>query len=265
MVPGADRRARFGFCAGVGIEGIELRPDVVPAAAEEVRRAARETGVQPVLCGARPGGAALDARPEERARYMAAVREALDLAADVGARGVIVLATSELKEEPARPRLADLSPWMGRHALERELLHAQLRELGPHAARRGVRVIIEPVNRYEQWGPTTVGAAADICRAAGEGIGVMADFFHMQIEEADVGAAITAAGPLLCPVHVADNTRGLPGTGHMDFRPGLRALRQIAYDGCYGFEGWLPDRNPAAALRQAMEQLRVLMAEVSGE
>jgi sugar phosphate isomerase/epimerase len=64
----------------------------------------------------------------------------------------------------------------------------------------------------------------------------MADFFHMGIEEADIAASIRATGQHIVYVHVADSNRLQPGRGHLDFRPGFRALKEIGYDGPLAIE-----------------------------
>jgi len=64
----------------------------------------------------------------------------------------------------------------------------------------------------------------------------MADFFHMNIEEADIAASIRAAGQHIVHVHVADSNRLQPGKGHLDFRPGFAALKESGYDGYLGIE-----------------------------
>lgn len=75
-----------------------------------------------------------------------------------------------------------------------------------------------------------------IAREVGPQIGVMADFFHMGIEEADIAARIRANAPHLVYVHVADSNRLQPGRDHLDFQPGIRALKEIGYDGYLAIE-----------------------------
>ncbi|HEV2109186.1 MAG TPA: sugar phosphate isomerase/epimerase, partial [Thermomicrobiales bacterium] len=73
-------------------------------------------------------------------------------------------------------------------------------------------------------------------KQVGPEIATMADFFHMNIEEADIAASIRAAGRHIVYVHVADSNRLQPGRGHLDFRPGFAALKEIGYDGWFGIE-----------------------------
>ena len=67
-------------------------------------------------------------------------------------------------------------------------------------------------------------------------VGVMADTYHMNIEESDMGAAISNVGDKLFYVHIADSNRAAPGRGHIDFKEIAGALRDIHYDGWVSME-----------------------------
>jgi sugar phosphate isomerase/epimerase len=86
----------------------------------------------------------------------------------------------------------------------------------------------------------------------------MADLFHMNIEEDDLGATIRAAGSYLAHVHLADSQRLQPGTGHTDFAAALVALREIGFTGSMALECGLRG-EPRAALAETARYLRRLM------
>ena len=92
------------------------------------------------------------------------------------------------------PALPDLSPLATGAELERNLLLAQLRELAPAAKVAGVSLFLEPLNRYEAYIVNRVEQGAAIAAEVGPEIGVMADFFHMGIEEVDIAASIPLIG-----------------------------------------------------------------------
>ena len=71
----------------------------------------------------------------------------------------------------------------------------------------------------------------------------LGDLFHMNIEEADLGEPLRAAGDRLGHVHIADNNRFEPGAGCLDFGTPLAALKAIGYDGFLSIECWSP-RGP---------------------
>ena len=113
----------------------------------------------------------------------------------------------------------------------------------------GSRLVLEPLNRYEQWWPCTVAQGVEICEAVGSpSIATMADLFHMSIEEADLAEAIHAGGKHIANVHLADSNRILPGYGHTDFGPALKALSDIGYEYYCGFECSIPSGDARAEL-----------------
>ncbi len=120
--------------------------------------------------------------------------------------------------------------------MERELFVLQLQELAPAAADAGVPIFLEPLNRYEQHLVNRLEQGVAFAEQVGQGIKIMADFFHMSIEEASIAASIRAAAPHIVYVHVADSNRLQPGRGHLDFRPGFAALKEAGYDGYLGIE-----------------------------
>ncbi len=104
-----------------------------------------------------------------------------------------------------------------------------------------------------------VSQAADICRAVGSTAAkVMADAFHMNIEEEDLGAAVRDDAELIGHIHVADSGRRQPGVGHMDWPGLLGALRDINYQGWLAMECGIKG-NPQEVLPRVASLLRPLM------
>lgn len=124
-----------------------------------------------------------------------------------------------------------------------------LTELGARAAGHGVPLLIEPLNRYETNLLNRVGDTADFLRGAGlANVRVLADLFHMAIEEVDLADAIRAAGGLIGHVHFADSNRRAIGLGHTPVAPVIAALRDTGYAGYLSAEVVpLPDAQTAAA------------------
>ena len=173
----------------------------------------------------------LSADPTEREAAKATIRERLALAATLGAVGVLVV-----PQFGRMPALPDLTPLATGAKLERDLLIVQLRELAPAAKAAGVSLFLEPLNRYEAYIVNRLEHGSAIAAEVGPEIGVMADFFHMGIEEADIPTSIRGNREHLVYVHVADSNRLQPGRGHLDFTPGFRALKEIGYDGYLAIE-----------------------------
>jgi sugar phosphate isomerase/epimerase len=109
-----------------------------------------------------------------------------------------------------------------------------LAELGDHAVAVGSVVYLEPLNRYEDFMVNTLANAVAIVEEVGSpGVAVIADTFHMSVEEADIAAAIRSAAGHIGHVQLGDSNRLEPGAGHYGWPETLGALDAI------GYQGWL--------------------------
>lgn len=119
------------------------------------------------------------------------------------------------------------------------------------AESRGVRLMVEPVNRYESNFINNLDEGGELLRRLNRGnAGLMPDVFHMNIEEAHLGASLVRNAEWVQYVHLADSNRLAPGDGHLDFQEIFQALRTI------GFTGWasveiLPKPDADTAARRA--------------
>ena len=120
-----------------------------------------------------------------------------------------------------------------------------------YAAGAGITMAVEPLNRFECYILNTAAAAAALVAEVAEAnYGYLYDTFHSNIEETSVAGVIEKTAPALKHVHISENTRGVPGQGHIDFAAVFRALRRAGYDGWMTVEAFgsaLPDL--AAATR----------------
>ncbi len=93
-------------------------------------------------------------------------------------------------------------------------------------------MVIEPLNRYETNFLNTVEETVAFIDSLGcENVGILADTFHMNIEEPNIPQAIAQAGALLWHFHIADSNRWAPGFGHLDFQPIFEELETQEYQG----------------------------------
>ncbi|MBL9144445.1 MAG: sugar phosphate isomerase/epimerase [Verrucomicrobiaceae bacterium] len=148
-----------------------------------------------------------------------------------------------------------LGQFTGKYPTETELDHAA----GVHRAIAGVgqdagiKFAIEALNRFESHLLNTMEQAASyVKRVNHPNFGTMYDTFHANIEEKDaVGCIDTVfATGKLNHVHISENDRGTPGTGHAPCREAIKKLVSIGYDKWLtieAFGGALPDL--AAATR----------------
>jgi len=134
---------------------------------------------------------------------------------------------------------------------EKSRLADVLRQGAEHAATRNVRIGIEYLNRFECYMLNTGRDTAEMVRRVNHpNFGMMYDTFHANIEEKNPPAVIQEVGRHIVHVHISENDRGTPGTGHVQWAETFRALRAINYDGWMTIEAFgraLPDL--AAATR----------------
>lgn len=118
-----------------------------------------------------------------------------------------------------------------------------LRAGADYAARLGMKIYIEPYNRYETNFVNTVRQGMEYVREENHpGLALMIDSCWMNSEDASMPGAIFAAREWIEYVHVADSTRGYPGSGHIHFGDFIRALREIGYEGVLSVQ---IDQKPA--------------------
>jgi D-psicose/D-tagatose/L-ribulose 3-epimerase len=133
------------------------------------------------------------------------------------------------------PTVGKVTP-MGSARDEWQWYVESLRECLPVAAESDVRLVIEPLNRFESYLINRADQALALAEAVGAQCAVCLDIFHMNIEEADWAAAIRETAPRLGHFHVADNNRLPPGQGHVDWMRLLRELQTAGYDGWLAVE-----------------------------
>ncbi|MEC7233192.1 MAG: sugar phosphate isomerase/epimerase [Planctomycetota bacterium] len=132
---------------------------------------------------------------------------------------------------------------------------AGLQEVYELAEERGVRMALEPLNRFETYFLNRADQAMALAEAVGPNCGVCLDVFHMNIEEKDMHAALRASKSRLVDVHVAENNRLAPGMGSVDWKAFVETLKDIGYDGALTMEAVAPiDRTPVSPWTNQVEQ-----------
>jgi sugar phosphate isomerase/epimerase len=236
-----DLRASCEQAAALGFDGIELFP---PSAGHvdtsQLREVLDATGLALAAVGTGAGWRLHRLHvcdPDERRRAEARefIRSLIDFGGPFGAPAII----GSMQGPPA----LDVD-----HKTARDWLRESLDKLGMHARKFGAPVLLEPLNRYETKLVNTLAGGVELLNSlATENVRLLGDFFHMNIEEADMAAALRAAGPRLGHVHFVDSNREAAGRGHLDFEPLRDALIEIGYDGFLSAEARsMPDSMTAA-------------------
>lgn len=246
-----DFEASCARAAAAGFPAIELFPPSAGALdALMVRQVLARHGLRLAAVGTGAGWVVeklslTDPDPQHRARARNFVAAIVDFAGGFGAPAIVGSMQGRAGEgvtvEQARGWLA-----------------AVLEQFGPRAHALGVPLLLEPLNRYEgNLFNTLADTAAFLAPLLTKNIRLLADTFHLGIEEASIPAAIRSAGALIGHVHWADSNRHAAGFGHTDFGPVAVALRETGYDGAISAE-ILPRPDPDAAARQALKAYREL-------
>ncbi len=149
-----------------------------------------------------------------------------------------------------------------------------LKEVYAHAQKEGIRIALEPLNRFETNFLNRADQAVLLAEAVGPDCGVCLDTFHLNIEEADMLEAIKSSKERLVDFHVADNNRMACGMGALDWPLIVKTLKEAGYDGALTVEFVAPlDRTPANPYQNAVaaaeaeltaEQLQFIQDHGSG-
>src|SRR5215210_9096912 len=217
-----DRLARLGYDA-VEVEGEPEKHDP-----RRIKKLAEDAGL--AIGSVCPNFTAERdlSHPEADVRNAARVylHEVSEFAAELGAPLFIVAPTAYSRVQPiADPH--DEWQW----AIE------GIRRVGEYAASLGVDLTLECWNRYGTYMLNRLDEGVRMWRETGlTNGGVMADTFHMNVEERSISGAIRDFADLLNHVHLSDSNRLAPGLGHIDFTDVLQALRDVKYRGGLAFE-----------------------------
>jgi D-psicose/D-tagatose/L-ribulose 3-epimerase len=160
--------------------------------------------------------------PEIRARGIKHLDWALDCTLALGAQSL------------GGPMHAPIGHFTGAGPTESELSYAAdaHRALATRAAANGAFISLEPLNRFETYFLNTAVQAQDYVRRVGhQALRIMHDTFHSNIEDGDMIDAASRVAPHLGVLHVAENDRGIPGRGHIDFKSVMGAIKRGGYDG----------------------------------
>jgi sugar phosphate isomerase/epimerase len=209
-----------------GYDAVELQiPDPVLFDEPRVRRSLEAVGY--ALCAfqtgstyATRGNCLSTADAAVRRRTIDLLKSFVELAARWGSTIVFGSLQGRLKDEPDR----------GAAGLR---IREAIAEVGQHATRAGAILAFEPVQHGEVGFHNTIVEVAELVRGLNlPGVRMMIDTFHMNIEERDMFAPLSAIREILAHVHLSETNRDVLGTGHWPTAAFLDQLQQIGYQGC---------------------------------
>ena len=261
MVPGRTLSEKATRLRGWGYGGISVFADRASwddEKLDELVHLEEKTGVRPCefLFMAPEGGKLMSPDPAERAATLKLYTEAAEVCAKIGAITEIEYVLGAQDPLP----LFDIHRQMTDEQ-EAAFLDAY-RAITRPVVGTGAAVLLEGINRYES---PYMNSVIDCKRVADKtGLaetGVLADFFHMSIEEDDIAAAIRAMDGRIRHVHLGDSNRKMPGLGHIDWDAGFKALKDQGYDGFINLECSTMD-IPETAIPAAAEFLNRVLSRL---
>jgi sugar phosphate isomerase/epimerase len=248
LADGCERAAALDFDA---VEVFAPSPESINV--EQLKTLAGQNNIEVAAFGTGAGmvihGLSLtSADPDQRQKARDFVRSIIDLAGQFGVGAII-------------------GSMQGRwdattdHATALGYLSEALEELGEHARQYGAPLIYEPLNRYETNLVNTMADGVKLLESLStDNVKLLADLFHMNIEEANIADAVRAGGSHIGHVHFVDSQRQAAGRGHMSYEPIAAALKEIGYDGYASVEAFpIPDSQECA--RQSIESFKKYLAE----
>lgn len=216
----APKVKRMGFdILEVSVEN----PDLIEPQA--VKAELDANGLQGIVCGA----FGLDrnicsSNPQYVANAKAYIRWLIDAAAVIGSPVICGPMYSAVGKEHLEDPAARKAEW--------ECAVEGIREMALYAQPKGIRLAMEPLNRFETDMINIIAQGLQFADQVGlENVGLHLDTFHMHLEERNSGAAIRQAGDRIFHFHACENDRGVPGTGQVHWDDVAAALNEARYDG----------------------------------
>lgn len=248
VIPGKTPEEKLDLMKRWGFEGVEL-PGSAYSEPERYRKLCADFELIPTITGSvSAGGALVSEDKSKRQQGVDAMKKGLDAAAAIGQHGVLYVPCfinqTKLPNQEIRAILVD-----------------QLPPLAQYAKDAGLVIVFEPLNRGESSFLNRVSDGAAICRDISvDSMKVMADFYHMAIEENDqMGAIVSAGKQYLDHVHLAGGVtsprRSIPGQNQSRYVEGFRGLKYIGYDRFCSFECSVQG-DKMVEIPKAMEFLR---------
>ncbi len=123
---------------------------------------------------------------------------------------------------------------------EEEVILCQVwSEVAAYAQNLGIKIGIEPINRYESYICTAANETMTLInKANASNLGLHLDTFHMNIEESNFRDPVLAGGSKLYHVHMTDSDRGMLGEGNVHWDELFKALSEIDYNGALVLENF---------------------------
>ncbi|MBQ3274286.1 MAG: sugar phosphate isomerase/epimerase [Christensenellaceae bacterium] len=205
-------------------------------------KAAKETGIElKTVCGAfGPTRDCSSDDPEYRKGGIKYTKYLVDIISEFGGEAVV---------GPIYSAVGKTGMWTDEEKEQHWAWAVEsIKELADYAAAKGIKLGIEPLNRFEtNLINTTEQCSKLIERIDKDNVGYLLDSFHMNIEESSIPDAIRLAGDKIIDFHTCANNRGTPGEDNFNWPAIKQAIDDVGYDGYCVIESFTPDCVEIAA------------------
>jgi sugar phosphate isomerase/epimerase len=245
-------KEKFHYIKEIGFEGFEIDGKLLVDHLDEVKEAIAETGI-PVTtaCGGYSGWIG-DFIEERRLNGLAEIKQILEALKEVGGKGIVVPAAWGMFTYRLPPMTSPRSQDGDRKAVTESLVY-----LDKVAEETGTAIFLEPLNRYQDHMINTLADARSYIEESGfKNVKIIADFYHMNIEEDNISEALRKNRDLVGHIHLADNHRFQPGCGSLDFKKHFHTLKEDGYEGFLTIECRVRGNDLEGEYRQAVKHLR---------
>jgi sugar phosphate isomerase/epimerase len=223
---------KFKTAKSMGFDGFEIDGKALLERFDEIKQALSDSQFKVyTICGGYRGWIG-DFDESKRKTCLSDIEHMLYLGSTIGVRGIVVPAAWGMFSK----RLPPMTPPRSDED-DRQILLDSLSFLDRVAEQTKTTIFLEPLNRYEDH---MLNCTQDAYRLIKDGgfrhVKICYDFFHMNIEESQMDEPILKYHELIGHIHLASSHRYQPDTGHLDYHPGLSALKKIGYDQLFAIE-----------------------------
>lgn len=243
---------KFTYLQQMGFDGFEIDGKHLLTNFESVKEATETTRFKIITaCGGYEGWIG-DFDETKRQKAIQQIAILLERIASIGGKGIVVPAAWGMFSL----RLPPMVPPRTSEEDEKVLL-SSLSQLNETARQHSVYLFLEPLNRYEDHMINTLQKANFYIEKGGfSHVSIIADFYHMNIEESSIEDSIIAYKKNLGHIHLADSHRYQPGSGHINFAKGFHALKKINYKGAMAFECRVTGNDPEAEYKKSLQYIK---------
>ncbi|QNK50804.1 sugar phosphate isomerase/epimerase [Brevibacterium sp. PAMC23299] len=247
-----DIKEKFHFLKEAGFEGFEIDGRLLVDHLDEIKEAIAETGF-PVTtaCGGYTGWIG-DFIEERRLNGLGEIKKILEALQEVGGKGIVVPAAWGMFTYRLPPMVSPRSREGDKQSISNSLLY-----LDTIAKETGTTIFLEPLNRYQDHMINTLADARSYIEENDlTHVKIVADFYHMNIEEDGISEALHKNRDLIGHIHLADNHRFQPGSGSLDFKTPFNQLKEDGYDGFLTLECRVRGNDPKEEYLKALRHLQ---------